>query len=706
MPTAHLSDVNELIRQERDRFVAAVVHLNDTYVIEERGTRLPGFPRLISTVRYLRDQVAKVTGEDGRVIVLHSGDFIGPSLLSNHDRGAAMSELLHRSCLDYCLPGNHEFDHGAENLVDQVAGRRFKLLCANLRDPTGLVPVQPRALWYSGGKPHVAITGVVSKSVAKSYRSPERKGLLPHEVPWTFEPPNEALVRFFEDTADVPFHLILSHANQAEDRELRRQLPAMPRTYLLGGHDHDVEWIEGDRDVWLMKNLANLETVRVAVLLAGGDSVVGTLLGCATRLGERRAANALNTRLPEDLVHPEDIEPLLAPMHDCDREVVVQRLAGRTLLHPGDTWRALAALYGGADIKTWKLAYPDHPPAAQVDLDYVRDSLAAIPLPNLNVLIRDFTPETDGEPVEARESRIRRRQTDFGGFVAECVRRQGGADVAILNSGAFRSDSLIGPALQMRDIVEGFLYDTHDAVITLQVHSGIVDALLIHAASRLGQGAYCQVSDRRASSSSPVKLAIAKYLVADERSIDGFDAVLAQAQNLPDAAAARDWVAAHIGQHYSVIDSIRTHGAAAPLGVSGIATTELDLAGDIIDQLKAYADAFFDKVQSETAPSRPATQHERDRLFDEWLGSDDVLALAEVQKPRDAVRKLLRGLPAVAAATTPADLPSLRAAAEALAAMRAVVGGHDFNFRDRADYGWMFNLATRGIPGGERRERL
>jgi hypothetical protein len=186
------------------------------------------------------------------------------------------------------------------------------------------------------------------------------------------------------------------------------------------------------------------------------------------------------------------------------------------------------------------------------------------------------------------------------------------------------------------------------------------------------------------------------------RSKDGFDDVLAHHLNLPDRAAARDWAKQRISMRFSIIDALNAHGATAPLGVSGIAATQLDLAGDVIEQLKAYADAFFDGVQNEKAPSRPATQRERDRLFDDWLGSDAPIGLADVQKPRDTVRQILRGLPAVATATTVADLTSLRAAAEALAALRAVVGGHDFNFRDRADYAWMFDLATRGVPGGPR----
>lgn len=251
------------IRDNKDRVVAVVVHLNDTYLIEERAGRLPGFGRLIATVGHLREYVKRTIGDD-RVLVVHSGDFLGPSLLAKKDTGRAMVELLEKVGLHYCVLGNHEFDHKAEVLGERVNRKKFKVLVANSEDPAGLVRTS-KGDWWPPGTRDVAITGVVSESVHKSFRSPvidDRSGTKT-EKSWDFEPPNEALLRFLDISRDALFHIILSHASQHEDRRLRRQIPALSRTYVLGGHDHDIEWVENDQSVYVMKNLANCETVRV-----------------------------------------------------------------------------------------------------------------------------------------------------------------------------------------------------------------------------------------------------------------------------------------------------------------------------------------------------------------------------------------------------------------------------------------------------------
>src|SRR3954463_1312511 len=91
-----------------DRLVCAVVHLNDTYLIDQQPSRLlPGFPRLIATVKKLRERIVQETGQD-RLVVVHSGDFLGPSRLGNADQGTAMIDMLNRSRLRYFVAGNHE----------------------------------------------------------------------------------------------------------------------------------------------------------------------------------------------------------------------------------------------------------------------------------------------------------------------------------------------------------------------------------------------------------------------------------------------------------------------------------------------------------------------------------------------------------------------------------------------------------------------
>jgi hypothetical protein len=58
--TQNFQNLLEVMVKYRDRLVAAVVHLNDTYLIDERPPRLPGYPRLIATVKALRQQLVRI----------------------------------------------------------------------------------------------------------------------------------------------------------------------------------------------------------------------------------------------------------------------------------------------------------------------------------------------------------------------------------------------------------------------------------------------------------------------------------------------------------------------------------------------------------------------------------------------------------------------------------------------------------------------
>lgn len=75
-----------------------------------------------------------------------------------------------------------------------------------------------------------------------------------------------------------PFSVLLTHANRADDRRMADLIQNWPRTIILGGHDHhlrDEEWGKGPS---IYKNLANLQTIGVHMLMAGGDMPMEQLL--------------------------------------------------------------------------------------------------------------------------------------------------------------------------------------------------------------------------------------------------------------------------------------------------------------------------------------------------------------------------------------------------------------------------------------------
>jgi 2',3'-cyclic-nucleotide 2'-phosphodiesterase (5'-nucleotidase family) len=72
-----------------------------------------------------------------RVIVAHAGNSISPSLLSGNDQGAYMIDMLNRIGIDVMAFGNHEFDFGAAVAGERAKEARFPILLANVRRTDG-----------------------------------------------------------------------------------------------------------------------------------------------------------------------------------------------------------------------------------------------------------------------------------------------------------------------------------------------------------------------------------------------------------------------------------------------------------------------------------------------------------------------------------------------------------------------------------------
>jgi 2',3'-cyclic-nucleotide 2'-phosphodiesterase (5'-nucleotidase family) len=748
-----LKEVLKEIGKRKDDLVAVVVHLNDTYLIEERPERnLPGFARIIATVNRLRAHVKEVTGKD-LLLVVHSGDFLFPSLLSSNpdkgDKGEAMVKLFNKVGVDYCVLGNHEFDDGAKVLATRLEEAKFKVLLANAADPTGLIKeggdrVRRRVIWpHDERNPpaRVALTGVVSADVHESFESPDPdrdplgsagkgKWYPPdRKAKWSFTPPNEAVIEWlklvksleWEHNTNIPFRIVLTHATQNEDRQLRRQMPDMPRTYILGGHDHDIEWIEDDNDVCVMKNLANAETVRVMLLLAGGESVMNEVWEDYERLQERESRT---------LQYPADLEAVLLRVSDWDRKVLRDRIKNA---EPdtgfADLDEALRKAYfvskglGIPDMIPYTLRYRDHEDAAPQDKAYVDEALAAVAEDDDAVPVLDFRQYTD--KLEARDGRIRRRETDLGVFVAECVRLEAKADVAIINSGTFRCDSELDAELSVRDLRETFLYDNPEAIMVLEVDSKVVDALIEHGRQpgKGGTGAYPQIADERGGKTgnarktcrvrktNKVRLAIPKFLLT-RRNNDGYDTVLQKAWNLPTIEKMHEAAAQNASvQKFGIVAAIKSQA-----GKVNYRQPQVDAGDDartIIELLNNYAETFYPAVKDVDADVW-------DKSFRRWLGTDNPPAEGELAIPpevddaRKKVRAFLRQLPAVDAYAIeienrkkgrPAkkgdsiwDEP-LKAAKEELQALQKKLVGHDLLFRYRHDFAKWFDMAARGIPG-------
>jgi len=102
-------------------------------------------------------------------------------------------------------------------------------------------------------------------------------------------------------------------------------------------------------------------------------------------------------------------------------------------------------------------------------------------------------------PLDAARAHLRSRETSAGNLVADILRREGRADVALINGGALRSDRVLedGSVLTVGDVWE--LCPWEDRVVTIEISGRTLLAALENGVARWGEkdGAFPQVSGMR-----------------------------------------------------------------------------------------------------------------------------------------------------------------------------------------------------------------
>src|SRR5207244_4645231 len=149
----------------------------------------------------------------------------------------------------------------------------------------------------------------------------------------------------------------------------------------------------------------------------------------------------------------------------------------------------------------------------------------------VNLCLDDALPAL----LNATDGDLRWLSTDFGNFVADTVKVSTNADVALINAGSFRLDGFVPASITISDLRNVFLYDTDDkTVIVLQLLADEVLALVEHATTRAGLGAFLQTShslDEIRKMSGLVLVALIRHMLTDPE--DGLQQVLAHCKAVP-----------------------------------------------------------------------------------------------------------------------------------------------------------------------------
>ena len=159
---------------------------NDVHggVTEQKAEFLnPEFPPILgggasafAIIKKAREQIAR---EGNAWLVVDAGDIFQGTLVGTLSKGKVVVEYMNKAGYDVCVPGNHDFDLGKENLEELIKASQFPWVCCNIvEEETGNVwpPLKPYIVKEVQGI-RIGFTGVCT--VGTKYMSfPENvKGL-------------------------------------------------------------------------------------------------------------------------------------------------------------------------------------------------------------------------------------------------------------------------------------------------------------------------------------------------------------------------------------------------------------------------------------------------------------------------------------------------------------------------------------------------
>jgi len=240
-----------------------IIHLTDTYFLKEskigKEIDLPGFSRIYKIIEiFSKNLLTK------RILLLHSGDFLFPSLLSNFFKGKQMIDILNQCGLNYCTLGNHDFDGGYEILKKRIGESKFKYIITNLQAPKNISKnILQYDIWPKKS-PKVAILGIAGKMTIDKAKENRFKAENQRESLKC------TLSEVEEKFPDVKLLVTLSHMGDAEDLQLKKQLNSLwpHNSIILGGHDHNqlISFNKKSEKCMLVKGQSNARTLQIIIL--------------------------------------------------------------------------------------------------------------------------------------------------------------------------------------------------------------------------------------------------------------------------------------------------------------------------------------------------------------------------------------------------------------------------------------------------------
>jgi 5'-nucleotidase/UDP-sugar diphosphatase len=210
-----------------------ILYMNDPHahylpykIADEQGP-IGGFAKAQTVIEQVR---ARCIAEGRDTLTLMAGDLLMGTPFSTVFKGELGVRLMNCMKFDAMAVGNHEFDYGLPNLLDNMRQRMsFPLLSANIRTEDGRCVLKRLIVRNGNQGTKIVIFGLTTQWTPSMTLTRNVKGLV-------FEDPTavaRALLRHFKDEDLI---IALTHVGVEVDRKLARACPGID--VIIGGHSH------------------------------------------------------------------------------------------------------------------------------------------------------------------------------------------------------------------------------------------------------------------------------------------------------------------------------------------------------------------------------------------------------------------------------------------------------------------------------------
>lgn len=209
-----------------------ILHTNDRHSHHEPGLNHGSSQGGSARIAALLD---KLRAEPGTHLTVDAGDIFQGSPFFTLRKGAVEVEVQNRSGYQLAALGNHEFDEGPANLIEQLRHARYHVLCCNLDSSKwpalGALLRDSEVETIEGQK--VGFVGAITPDLEQLSTHLQGVKLKKPGGDW-IEPVRQSVAALRAQGIDKI--VLVTHCGVDADRELARALPDVD--VIIGGHSH------------------------------------------------------------------------------------------------------------------------------------------------------------------------------------------------------------------------------------------------------------------------------------------------------------------------------------------------------------------------------------------------------------------------------------------------------------------------------------